>query len=95
MVARRIEDSLTAEERAEFSGQMAVFRRTLAWLDAHYDALVAAHPDHWVAVSSDGVLDVDSSFDKLAERVDQYAVRSGTIVVEYLPSKPLNLILSA
>lgn len=93
MVAHRIEEPLTDEERSDIEARVQALDAALKWLNAHYEALIRQHPEQWVAVSADGVVAVDTNFDALVARIDADAVRQGRIITEFLPAKPLNLIL--
>ncbi|MHB8376792.1 MAG: hypothetical protein ACYDEB_07525 [Dehalococcoidia bacterium] len=93
MVARRIEAPLSEEDRHRTVEAHAALGHTFAWLQAHYDELVRQYPDQWVAVRADGVADADRAYEALIARIDPSDVRCGRLLVEFLPAKPLNLIL--
>lgn len=93
MLARRIEGPLSEEERRRTVEALGALGRTFAWLHTHYDELVRQYPDQWVAVGADGVADVDHVYEALIARIDPSDVRCGRLLVEFIPAKPLNLIL--
>ena len=91
--ARFINEPLADNERERLSRGLAAFGRTMDWFDAHYDELMARYPDRWIAFSAEGVLATGDTQDEVLARVDRAQIERGEASTEFVPAKPLNLIL--
>ncbi len=91
--ARFISEPMSDQDRERVSRGLAAFSRTMDWFDAHYDELVAEHPDRWIAFTADGVVATGDTQDDVLARVDRKQIERGEASTEFVPAKPLNLIL--
>ena len=91
--ARFISEPIPADELVQIRRTNAAFRRTLDWLGQHYDELVSSHPDMWVAFGSEGIVATGKTQEDVLAEVDLAAIERGELYTEFIPAKPLNLLL--
>lgn len=91
--ARFIAEPLSPDELEQFSKTAEAFRRTIEWFNEHYAELTEEYPDTWVAFSSNGVVASGPTQEDVLADLDQSAIDRGEIYTEFIPAKPLHLVL--
>ncbi len=65
------------------------------WIDKNYEKLTRQYNNRWIAVLDKEVIDSDRDLDKITARLrKRLGNKYSAAVVEYISSKPLNMILS-
>jgi hypothetical protein len=74
--------------------QLESFEADMKWLSQHYESLRQRYPDQYVAVLHRVVVDHDADLKKLMRRLEaKYPGKSGSMAVEYIAAKKVDLIL--
>ena len=64
------------------------FRQALDFFFSQKDALVAAHPQKWVAVAKDGIVAVGDSLEAVLAEAKRKGLRNTDILVRHLDPNP-------
>ena len=74
--------------------ELARFERDVAYYEAHYQDLLARHPEQWIAIYNQAVVGVAKKFDDLLVALRQGGVPPEHALVEHLSRNEDVLILS-
>ena len=69
------------------------FRRDMDWIYENQDQLRKKHPDKYVAVMNQKVIDFDSDLKTLIYRLKEKGKNPSEIPIEYISQEPIRLIL--
>ncbi len=77
----------------EFLKEMRSFDRSCDFYNAHYNDLLAAYPDEWVAIHEGEVRAHSTDIHELLAQIDALGVPRGSTLFERLESNPLPMVL--
>ena len=67
-------------------------RETIFWID-NYERFRHEYPDLWVSVRDGEVIDTDTDYERLRERLDAAGLERPEVWTSFVPREPMSLIL--
>ena len=92
-MAARIEEPLPSDEEQHLIDRFRRFQQARAYASEHHDALLRDYPEHWVAVSGDGVVAAKPRRHELMRALGEMSVHHNDVCTRFITAKPQTLVL--
>jgi hypothetical protein len=92
-MAARIEEPLPVNEQQRVIGALRRFVRAGAYASMHHDELLRDYPEHWVAVSADGLVAAKPTRPELLRALRELGGNHDDLSIRFITSKRQVLVL--